>query len=567
MHEASRQLIMRERRLFEEVTETDSLTHHAEEADKMAADYKNLEDLVLKTLGLSLGPGAVNVEALTSAVMAVDQEMEQDQQWKRGNRSTPSWRQDGWRELHHSTLCRLVEGRLDSPSSPNAVPMGKTSVEVDVNSMGRQLKEDLLLVVGVVRSCYPPKWDICNFYARLYHQTFSSRLRKIADFGLEDSDCTFLLRWVNEYYPGILRKPELCCDISAAELGKLLPEEQLESLEKQYLNKQQEELKTYIVRVLNEAEEKWREGEEPTKENGCYVSDVARDIIELVIGSVSAAEKIVGDLQKAQIIISQMADLIKSFQNFQNNIMKQKKSNTRPFIMANLVCIEHFMELLNKKHNLFQKDVQMKCLQTLTDMKESAHMFLLKPVHDVLKSKYCLMGTNEWLSKPDTFRKLLDSIDGEIQDLHGPAKSCHQELIGQLHQEVMVEYVRRLLKGKVKLKNKEQQQKAHLTIRDNAESFQDLFSRMGSENSWLNEILLKIAEVLKLQDLPAIQMEVVSLGTAFPDLSEKHVSALLKLKTNISKVDRKAVKETLSDNLKDLDAVASRPFFSRVQVK
>lgn len=40
----------------------------------------------------------------------------------------------------------------------------------------------------------------------------------------------------------------------------------------------------------------------------------------------------------------------------------------------------------------------------------------------------------------------------------------------------------------------------------------------GSKEGWLKEILTKIAEVLKLQDLPAIQMQVASLGTAFPDL-------------------------------------------------
>lgn len=40
----------------------------------------------------------------------------------------------------------------------------------------------------------------------------------------------------------------------------------------------------------------------------------------------------------------------------------------------------------------------------------------------------------------------------------------------------------------------------------------------GSKEDWLKEILTNIAEVLKLQDLPAIQMQVVSLGSAFPDI-------------------------------------------------
>lgn len=40
------------------------------------------------------------------------------------------------------------------------------------------------------------------------------------------------------------------------------------------------------------------------------------------------------------------------------------------------------------------------------------------------------------------------------------------------------EYVKRLLKGKVKLKDKQQQHKASLVVKDNAESLHKLFSRM-----------------------------------------------------------------------------------------
>lgn len=50
--------------------------------------------------------------------------------------------------------------------------------------------------------------------------------------------------------------------------------------------------------------------------------------------------------------------------------------------------------------------------------------------------------------------------------------------------------------------------------------------------------------------------------------SEKHVSALLKLKTNISKADRKIVKTTLSDTLKESRAdPGTRKFFSKVKVR
>lgn len=133
---------------------------------------------------------------------AIYQEDKQDGLWRQTDRTRPGWRPNSWRELHDATLHNLVNERMDYPSTPSANQEGQSSVEAHIHSMGRQLKDDLLMVVEVVRNCYPPETDICNVYARLYHQTFSARLRKVADFGLEDKDCQFLLRWVNEYYPG-----------------------------------------------------------------------------------------------------------------------------------------------------------------------------------------------------------------------------------------------------------------------------------------------------------------------------------------------------------------------------
>lgn len=169
---------------------------------KLAEDYRQLEAGVRKTLELSLSPEELRMEVLLSAVKAMVLEAEQDKRWTQRTEASPAWRPGGWRSLHDETLCSLVEQRMDSPSTPANSPVRLSSVQEDIASMARQLKVDLLLVVNVVKDCYPPEMDICNFYARLYHQTFSARLRKIADFGLDDRDCTSVLQWVNDYYPG-----------------------------------------------------------------------------------------------------------------------------------------------------------------------------------------------------------------------------------------------------------------------------------------------------------------------------------------------------------------------------
>ncbi|XP_061599794.1 tumor necrosis factor alpha-induced protein 2 isoform X2 [Cololabis saira] len=572
--EASRQLIDRENQLLGDTTEQDKLKDCAEELSQLRADHDALEKMVVQSVQQSLSLVADEVmdeaaasalaAALASAVKAVYEEEVQDQRWKRRKSRSPS----NWKKLHDATLRSLVESRLDSPVTRLAGEGEQSSLQLDVQAMGRQLREDLLLVVTALKGCYPPEADICHFYATLYHQAFSTRLRKMADFVLDEKDCTFVLRWVNDYYPGILKMSELTGEIGVAELGKLLPEDTLKSLEEQYLEKQKSDLWTYIHRVLEEEERKWADGEEPKRDDGCYVSPLAFDVIQLISGMVTAATAVTGSQDKAQVLTCKLPDFLSSwFKHFQENVMKQNGSNNRAHVKANLGCVEQFRDVLQRKSHFFQEDVQKSCLCILTEMKQAVHSYLLSPVHKTLRPQYLKVGTKDWLKK-DLFDNLLSKIEKEAVELQGSSLPCHQELMGQFHREVTEEYVRKLLRGELKLKSREQQQAAYTAVADNAEGLHRLFRKMGSKEEWLKEILTMMAEVLKLQDLPAIQMQIVSLGSAYPDFSEKHVSALLKLKTNVSKADRRTVKETLSDTRRESNAgAAAPPFFSKIEVK
>lgn len=185
--------------MFGQIKETAALKHHEEEKAKLSHDYKKLELQVQQALKLSLTLEEDNMQALTSAVRAINQEIEQDKRW--GAEEKPDWRPSNWLSLHNKTLGILVEQRINNPSTPTNIQVKQSCIQEEVHSMARQLKQDLLLVVERVKRCYPPEMDICNFYAGLYHQAFSVRLRKIAEFGLDYCDSIFILRWVNEFYP------------------------------------------------------------------------------------------------------------------------------------------------------------------------------------------------------------------------------------------------------------------------------------------------------------------------------------------------------------------------------
>uniref|UniRef100_A0A1A7WG42 Tumor necrosis factor, alpha-induced protein 2 n=1 Tax=Iconisemion striatum TaxID=60296 RepID=A0A1A7WG42_9TELE len=563
LSEACQQLIDRENNLFQEVTEEESL-------DLLAEDRTALEKHLTETLqqSLSLSLEDVHNEAavfalttsLTSAVKAIQLEEEQALLRKQRRWKTPS----SWKRLHDSSLRSLVERRMESPLVRPVSQAEQSSIQTDIHNMGRQLKVDLQFVVNVVKSCYPPESNICQLYASLYNQTFSARLRKIADFGLVDKDATFLLRWVNDYYPGIFQKPELSSEIDYTALGKLLPKELLESLEEQYLTKQKADLSDYMNQVLQLEERKWSSGEKAKIEDGCYTSPLAYDIIQGINGMVKAAEKVTGNRQKAQKITHQLPDLILKYKLSQSDFQVNKQIS---HVKASLCCVEQFRDVLLGKSHLFPQEVQEECLGLLMDIRKSAHACLLIPIHKILKPQYQNLGSSDWLKKNtfETLRKILEEELLKFRDVPHPGR---QELIGRLHQEVTEKYVRRLLKGDVKLKDQEQQQRACNIVTQNADTLDMLFSKMGSKQDWLKEILIKIAEVLRLQDVPALQMHIASLGSAHPDLSEKQLSALLKLKTNLSKMNRKKIQTTLSDTLKETSAAGhARLFFSKIEIR
>ncbi|CAL8273750.1 unnamed protein product [Merluccius merluccius] len=561
---AAEQLIAREERLFgrgdgevEMEVEAEVEMEAEVEAARLAADRDALASRVRLALSCSLGSG--DAEALRSAVDAVRRDEEQDRRWQhQGGRSPPKWRPGGMRTLHDAALRELVERRMDGASTPtpagDGAASGQSSVQQELCGYGRQIRGDLGLVVRAVRGCYPAEMDVCNLYARLYHGAFSARLAVLADFGLHHVDCSTILRWVNGNYPDILTGEVLGGHVDYGRLGPLLPQDLYSPLESQYLSTTQEEVKRRLKLFLKEEEEVWKRGALPTTTEGCFHSPLAIDVLQCIDGAVRATEYILGDQRKAQEVVCLLSEFLDSLGSFLSNVMQTTAGNSKPVLLAHLTCLQQFRDYIVKQADLFPADVKERCVDTLRFLKESPH--------------YRTVGTSSWLKK-SLLGDLLLSLELHIRDLQGPSGSCREELVGQLQVEVTVEYVKRLLKGNLRLKATQHQEQAAQTVSEDAKRLTNMFSGAGSRECWLDGIMSQLAEVLKLQDLPCIQLVVASMGMAYPDLSSKHISSLLKLKCSLTRSDREMVQKALDDCRKQsrTSDPTPPPFFSRVHLK
>ena len=172
----------------------------------MRRDYEALLEEVWQTVRKALQPLDQSEQgALKEAVLAIQQEEEQDRRWEETETERrPDWRPRRCRHAHDRLLEEMVSERVRG-AEPHL--RGVSSIERDLIGLGQRIRADLLLVVRQVRSCYPGDVGVCQAYAHLYHQAFGARLRDLAQYGLDTQDCTHLLSWTNHFYPRSASQP------------------------------------------------------------------------------------------------------------------------------------------------------------------------------------------------------------------------------------------------------------------------------------------------------------------------------------------------------------------------
>ncbi|KAJ8269995.1 hypothetical protein GJAV_G00109110 [Gymnothorax javanicus] len=569
LKEAGRQLIAREELLFQrgsgpEGTETEAWE---KQVDALQADYETLLVQVLLAIQNSFGTTAGEMVALSSAVGVVLQEEEQDRRWQVENGSeAPPWRPRQYQLTHDALLQGIVKKRMDNMEDVACAEKLSSSLKKDVCKMGKQVHADLLKVARDLKVCYPAKFGVCNAYARLYHQAFSSRLVKMTEFDLDLEDLIYLLSWAHVYYPNdILKHKELENYIDSEALGPLLPEAVDKALEEKYLQKKEGQVGAWLSSALKKEEKSWSCGELPElvkSSSDCYYfSPVAIDVIQLVSSAVKETKAIFGDTSRPQGIVCQLENFFMGYKKSLEELIKVNPVNTNPLLKANLASIQQLKEFLEKNVDLLPEDRHKTCQALLQDLEDTIFSYYLNVFHLELRVLYKQIWTQAWLATG--VKQLVESLDCLISDCVELKSSCRQELMSRLHVQVMVEYVRRMMKGKLKLKSREQQEMAASLLSEDSEKLSVVFKEAGSGEGWLGDLLPKLAEVMKLQDPGSIQLEVITLAECYPDLSEKHIVVLLRLK-NLSSSHIKRIRESLAVNRSAVIPENARSFFSSV---
>ncbi|KAB5539795.1 hypothetical protein PHYPO_G00093270 [Pangasianodon hypophthalmus] len=551
--EASQQLLEREKCLFSSQSSAKEVICTEDEKKGLRKDYETLMDHLKMAVHDSFN--MENQEMLRSAIMAIAQQEEQDRHWEEAAEESPCWRPMRCRQIHDMIIKEVVEVRLQQV---NEEELDTDVLKREVVQIGSVIQNDLLQVVNHVQKCYSSDFNVCDMYAQLYHQAFSTKLKKLLQFSVTGEDYRFILKQINNYPKAILQQDELNSHITIESLGALLTEEDHKSLEEQYLSHKEKEVKTWLSNALKLKEADWQANKKPELIDEYYFCNLALDVIAVIDGAIKDVGDFLGN-DKAQQMFLQMGGFLMSYKNSVEEFLKCQQTNMAEIMKAQLFNISKIRERIEKQENL-PDEMKVAWLSIASELRDSSHSYFLSPIHKELKVNYRELWTPAWFSKhEEIIGKLEATLNEKIHSLKGLHSACLKELLSQLHFEVMIEYVKRMLKRKLKLKNKDKQEAAACFLCQDSDRINTLFYTNGSEKEWLSVILPRVSEVIKEQDPENLELEICVLLKHHPDLSERQVCQLLQLKNRCPDVHM--VRECYHQSTKNLEDSEPTPAF------
>ncbi|KAF4800941.1 TNF alpha induced protein 2 [Turdus rufiventris] len=532
--------------------------------------YEILKHKVFSTLKDSVLLAKTNPDLLQQAVEALKEQEKEDQNYMSENPPDQNiqFRPRKWKELWMTTVKESVEARMkDTSRTPRTENL--SAVGQNLLHMGKTMKEDLTVVAKYINKLYPPEFNVFSVYAEFYHNYFATQAKKDAESHLEDKDIYLLLSWVHNFYPKDMRKDHaLAMELDKVKLGSLLPSSLSKELENKYLDSEEVTVKNSLSRCLDKEIQRWKEDKEPEKLNGHFQSEL---LGIFVIQSIYSSQNRAEDISKAlgeelsHRLLKELPAFLRSYRDaFEDFKEKGKKHRYyKPILIANINNCWNFREY-TEKYVAEKHESKADILSTLADIENSGFDVLLQQLFAQLKPMYKKFTENKWDSSSEIMNEIIKTTSKHISDFQTLKDPFYHAIIQKIHARLVKEYIVRLLKRKVSLKTPAQQQTLAQHISKNAADLEAFCTSNGSQATWLNSALPKLAEIIRLQDLGAIKIEVATLAKTYPDIRKKHLEAFLHIKANLSRNELKSILGYLADSTASTQPRA--PLFSSINV-
>ncbi|XP_075845829.1 exocyst complex component 3-like protein 2 isoform X3 [Microtus pennsylvanicus] len=386
-------------------------------------------------------------------------------------------------------VARAARERLEEAAAPGA----RGALAGQLEALRARLLEDVAAVRGRLAPAYPAELRAGAVYLRGYHEAMAEWLGAAARRRLPLADRYALLHWHHQVYPREILGLVDMVALENGELGPLLSAGTLRGLEDECVTDVKTQTRAALLQVLQEDEEQWGSLD-------YRPSNLAQDVCELLEEHTERAPRI------SQEFVERMAHCC-------------------------LGGLAEFLQSFQQRVERFHENPGIRELPSETYISRTISLVNCGPPLRSLAERLARVGPPESEPAREASAIALDRV----------TRLCHrvlaellfqelQVLVAELHRRALVEYVRPLLRGRLRCRSARTRSRVAGRLREDAAQLQRLFRRLESQASWLDQVVPHLAEILQLEDTPSIQVEVGVLVRDYPDIRRKHVAALLDIR-------------------------------------
>ncbi|CAM4671013.1 unnamed protein product [Lepidochelys olivacea] len=545
----------------------------AKAGSRKAKDVALLYEALLQQLWAVLAEALAargTYPSLELVVCVIEQEEAADRRCPEAQGGGPGPRPRAMRRRWAEAVKRAVGERLGQCAEDSGGPLAG-----HVERLTRCLVEDLSAFRSHLLPAYPPEYQALGVYARSYHEGLAQLLGSIAQRSLSIAELYFLLDWHSNTYPrAVLGRLDIAPLLSAHEQEPLLPPETQRRLEEACATAVKTKIAADMSRELREEEQRW--AQEPGRDHGHL--ELSSRVISVLKAHVDRAPQITPEFGE-QIVLCCLAGLAEFLQSFQSKVEQfhQRPGESGPptdsYVGRTITlvnCCPPFREYVEKlvqfghpESNVPQRQAN----AALDKVTRLCNRVLAQQLFEELRPYFHKLMKRKWLTSSESFDAIVVLLTDYAQKLRTMQPEPYKALVNEVHRRVLVEYVRPLLQVRLVCSSNKMRGKVAARLEDEGRQLQELFGQLKSTSSWLNAAVPHLAEILRLEDTPSIQMEVGVLVRDFPDVRRKHVAALLDVRGLRGQAQRQEILAVVKDlelSEGEVPLCRERAFFSDI---
>ncbi|KAL4656364.1 exocyst complex component 3-like protein 4 [Arapaima gigas] len=549
---------------LEEKGNEDSSIELAKKEKDLNLLYSALKEKMQIIVKDSNNQSSCSTELLVTVVRII-----QEEEKREGDLGSAGWNwRDTWKEaVQEGVQAKIQSVPLDSKEE------NKSWLAVHLGLLGKAVLEDLEKVKNQLKGSYPPSFDVFNTYVQSYQKGIAEHLKKVSKKELEPKDCFALLNWVVNTYKSedLMSSPTLQPDMNTDNVSLPLEDGFLDQLKDSYCHLIKEDIKRILGIIIKlQADEGWKAGKEPEVHDGFYDSNMDMDIWTPLKSYCKNSKSIDEDLETRAV-----RACLEELQPFPHRFEEQFNQWCKTLTDASLedkyrvAYINNFMALKGHLQENRGSSPQLveQLAKNIDSVVNSLGLTLIGRFQAKIKPFLGRMMTRKWLLTDEDFRHIVRRTE-DLSELSRRMKPPYVQTFGsKVHYFVVKEYVAQLMKNNFSCRNGRNKDAERKMNKQWAE-LEDIFTELKSDATWLHPLGEHLCSIIGQKNKKEIKNCLQPLVRDYPDISQKHLSAVLYFRGMVRGRERQLILHRLGELKKTMQDPRPRgqALFSDIQV-